>query len=188
MSAKLKAEGHKIVATMNRYGYSVSKEEWGHFASIVTARTDFSRWYILKGDQPLGVRSSRYCIGIKGSNLEISDYRKSGKATVTRYKFDAAEAKESCKKIYDGKSRCEEHYGLLARLEENLGERIALQGQVDGAALMTIVADPNSNTAEEHGDRDYRQVVTNTDGAALISASGEAFAFSDPVLTAFAKR
>jgi hypothetical protein len=191
LSAMLKAEGHKIVATMDVFGYHVDDENWGHVASLVTARPDLTRWYILKGDKPLGTKSSRMCIAGKGKNLQINDHRRAGTPTVTRYRFDRERAMKGCEKVRQNfvkGARCNEHYAAVAGLGKEFGERIALQGQDDRGLLMTMIADPNSNSTEYEGDRDYRMLVTTTDGAAGIAASGVRFAFSQWVISVLDKR
>lgn len=191
LSAALKAEGHKIVATMDVFGYSVSREEWGHVASLVTARPDLTRWYIVKGDRPLGTRSTRMCIAAKGKTLEINDYRRDGAPTVTRYRFDRSRALESCETVQQNfieGAGCNEHYAVVNGLRDEFGERIALQGESEGGILMTIIADPHTDPEEFEGDRDYRMLVTTSEGAAGIASSGIRFAFSDWVLSALNKR
>jgi hypothetical protein len=191
LSAKLRTEGHKIVATMDVYGYDVDAKEWGHVASLITATPDLKRWYTLKGDQPLGTKSTRMCIAAKGKNLEINDHRKDAVPRVTRYRFEREKALASCEKVrrnYVAGARCNEHYAVLADLQKEFGERIALQGEADGGVLMTIAADPNSNKSEPLGDRGYRMLVTTSDGAAGIASSGQRFAFSEWVLAVFGER
>ena len=192
MSTKLKAEGHKTVATMNLYGYSVEDKEWGHSAALVTATPDLKRWYSLKGDRPLGKRSSRYCIADKGKNLEINDHRRDGPLTVTRYRFDQKRALASCEKVrknYAAGARCNEHYFVVKSFKKEFDERIALQGEAEGGVLMTILADPNKSTSGTIlTDRDYRMLVTTSEGAAGIAARGEQFEFSKWVLSVFDKQ
>tara|TARA_B100000965_G_scaffold326665_1_gene289242 strand:- start:521 stop:1096 length:576 start_codon:yes stop_codon:yes gene_type:complete len=191
LSAKLKAEGHKIVATMDIYGHDVDRKEWGHVASLVTARTNLAHWYVLKGDHPLGTKSARMCIAAKGRNLEINDYRRDDHPTVTRYRFDRAEALKGCEKVrqnYLKGARCNEHYAVVKGLGKEFGERIALQGETENGTMMTILADPNSDAGEFQGDRDFRMLVTTSEGAAGIASSGQRFAFSQWVLSVLDKR
>jgi len=182
---KLKAEGHKIVATMDTFGYDVDAKGWGHVASLITATPDMAHWYTLKGDQPLGTKSARMCVADGGKTLEISDYRRDGPATVTRYRFDRDKALASCEKVrqnYIAGARCNEHYAVVEGLQREFGERIALQGEA-GGVLMTIVANPNSNKNKLLSDRNYRMLVTTSDGGAGIALRGERFEFSDWILS-----
>jgi hypothetical protein len=191
LSAKLRTEGHKIVATMDMYGYDVDAKEWGHVAVLITATPDLKHWYTLKGDQPLGTKSTRMCIADRGKALEISDYRRDGPATVTRYRFVREKALASCEKVlrnYMPGARCNEHYVVVEGFRKEFGERIAMQGEAEGGILMTIVANPNSNKDKFLSDRDYRMLVTTSDGAAGIALRGERFAFSEWVLSVLDRR
>lgn len=78
MTAWLKEEGHKIVAGMDCHGFSVSRNEGGFVAELVTATPNLQHWYMVKGDQPLGTKPSRFCVATKGQNLEINDHRRGG--------------------------------------------------------------------------------------------------------------
>lgn len=189
LSAKIKAEGHKLVAGMDRIGVSLKdggKAAWG--ANLVTVTPDLKRWYMLRGDKPLSERSTRMCVSAAGRNLEINDHRRKGPPTVTRYHFDRAKALAECdevaKRFIDGVEkgiRCNEFNEGLRILEEDLGERIALQGIGDHGTLMTIIANPE-------GEKDFRMLATAPAGATGIALSGRGFAFSAWVMTVLNKR
>lgn len=175
----MKAEGHKVVATMNLYGYSVEDKEWGYSAALITATPDLKHWYSLKGDRPLGVLSTRYCIADKGVNLEINDHRRDGKPTVTRYRFEREKALASCEQVRKSTGKnygCNEHYHIVDGLKKEFGELIALQGEAEGGVLMSITANPSH-------EMDYRMLVTTSEGATGIVASGEQFEFSKWVIS-----
>tara|TARA_R110002072_G_scaffold211424_1_gene368964 strand:- start:13870 stop:14529 length:660 start_codon:yes stop_codon:yes gene_type:complete len=192
LSAALKAEGHKIVASMDAVGISLKEGgKVGFVAEMVTATPDLKHWYVIKGDRPLGTKSTRFCIATKGRNLQINDHRKDGPPTVTRYRFDRekalAECDEVAKQFIDGVEkgiRCNEFNEGLRIAERDLNERIALQGEAEGGVLMTIVADPGNGPAEGLlGNRDYRMLVTASAGATGIARSGARFEFSQWVLS-----
>lgn len=177
---------------MNLYGYSVEEKEWGFSAALVTATPDLKLWYSLKGDRPLGVRSSRYCIADKGKNLEINDHRRDGQPTVTRYRFDRDKALASCEQVrknYIAGAACNEYYFVVEGFKKEFRQRIALQGEAEGGILMTILAKPNKiANGTILTDRDYRMLVTTSEGAAGIAASGEQFEFSKWILSVLNKQ
>jgi len=180
LSASLRAEGHKIVASMDMVGISLREGgKVGYDAELITATPDLKRWYAIKGDRPLGEKSTRLCIAAKGRNLEINDYRRNGEPTVTRYRFDRAAALAQCdeiaEQIIDGVEKgisCNELNAGLRILEEDTGGRIALQGESDRGVLVTIIADPAN-------ENDYRVLITASKGATGIARSGVRFGFSD---------
>lgn len=192
MTAWLKAEGHKVVASMDAVGISLKHGAGAVFvAEMVTATPDLKHWYVIKGDRPLGTKSTRFCVATKGRNLQINDHRKDGPPTVTRYRFDRAKALAECdevaKRFIDGVEkgiRCNEFNEGLHIAERDLNERIALQGEAEGGVLMTIVADPGDGPTEELlGNRDYRMLVTAPAGATGIARRGARFEFSQWVLS-----
>lgn len=184
LSAVLRAENHKIVASMDMIGVSLKEGgKAGYAAEMITATPDLKSWYAVKGDRPLGAKSTRLCIAASGKNLEVSDYRKAGEPTVTRYRFDRDKALTECNEIaknfIDGAEKgvgCNEFNEGLRILERDTGGRIALQGESDSGTLVTIIADPDN-------ENDYRVLVTASAGATGIARSGIRFGFSDWVLS-----
>lgn len=191
LSAKIKAEGHKTVATMERVGLSMKQGGQTTFiAQLVTATPDLKRWYIVNGDQPLSKRSTGKCVVVTGRNLEINDYRKDGTPTVTRYRFNRAKALTECDKVEKnfvvGENtgiRCKEFYVVISRAIKTFGERIALQGLNNFASLTTIIADPGGPEDSILGKYDYRMLVTAPKSATGIAARGRNFRFSKWVLS-----
>lgn len=177
---------------MDAIGISLKQDGKVTFvAEMVTATPDLKRWYVIKGDQPLGIKSTLFCVATKGTNLEINDYRRDDPPTVTHYRFDRAKALAECdeiaKNFIDGVEKgigCNEFNEGLRILEEDLGERIALQGEAVGGVLVTIIADPGGGPEEELlGDRDYRTLVTASAGATGIARRGARFRFSGWILS-----
>lgn len=190
MSAWLKAEGHKVVASMDAIGVSLKRQKADYVAEMVTATPDLKRWYVIRGDRPLGTKSTRFCVATAGRDLEINDYRKDGPPTVTRYRFDRSKALAECDRIArdtvggENGIRCNEYYESLRILKEDLNERVALQGLADDDVLVTIVADPSDGPPDERmGKRDYRMLATASAGATGVARSGVRFAFSTWVLS-----
>lgn len=188
LSAKLKTEGHRTVATMERVGVSLElnkatgKNLVARAANLVTATPDMKNWYIVRAFAPLGERSDKMCISSAGNNLEINDYRKDKKPTVTNYNFDKAKALAACKKLGDKVSHCSDHAEFVEQLQRRLHERIALQGvSRDKKDLVTIVADPGISP-EDLGEKDFRILSTTMTGATAVSLSGYKFGFSKWVL------
>jgi len=189
LSAKLKAEGHKIIASMDMIGVSLKEGgKVGYAAELITATPDLKHWYAVKGDKPLGTISTRLCVAAKGRNLEINDYRKDKPPTVTRYRFDRETALAACdeiaKQFVDGAEkgiRCNEFNEGLRILERDTGGRIALQGESDDGVLVTIIADPEN-------ENDYRVLVTASAGATGIARSGVRFGFSPWVQSVLDRR
>lgn len=192
LSAWLKAEGHKAVASMDAIGVSLKRGgKAGFVAELVTATPDLKRWYVIRGDRPLGTKSTRFCVATTGRDLEINDYRRNGTPTVTRYRFDRASALAQCdevaKQFIDGVAkgiRCNEFNEGLRILRSDLNERIALQGIADDGVLVTIVANPGGGGNESQlGERHYGMLVTASAGATGIARSGARFGFSQWVLS-----
>ena len=189
MTAWLKAEGHKMVAGMNRIGVSLKQGgHVGYAADLVTATADFKRWYIIGGDRPLTERSTRMCVAAAGRNLEINDHRSKKRPTVTRYRFEHAKALAECKKIeesYTGAKeyglRCNAHDEVVRILGEDTKGRIALQGMTDQNTLMTILADPEK-------EKRYTLLATAPMGATTVAGGGKGYAFSGSILARFAQR
>lgn len=198
LSAKVEAEGHKIVAMMDRAGVSPDKGGRHDIAQIVTATPDLDRWYVVNGDEPLSKRSSRMCVVIAGKNLEINDHRRDGPPTVTRYRFDRDKALADCERL-DREVRRKKGYGIrcneynyAVRLfadDPEFYERMALQGISDDKTLVTFVADPRGTENDgPMGPNDYTMFVTTPAGATTISARGIRFSFSNWIRTALNKR
>lgn len=115
LSASLKTEGHRTVATMERVGVSLELNEAtgekniARSATLITATPDMKNWYMVRAFAPLGARSDKMCISSAGNNLEINDYRKKDKPTVTNYNFDKTKALAACKKLGNKVSHCSGH-------------------------------------------------------------------------------
>lgn len=175
MSAALKGEGHKAVAEMNVWLVDPDSGEQVYGAQIVTATADLGRWYIVTGNSPLG-KSTRLCIGLKGRDLEVNDYRRDGPPRVTRYEFDREEALADCRALQDeikGGVGCNARGDMLEGFERGHDARLALQGMAlsrSGGAggLVTFVAD----AADE---RDYRALLTRPTGTTVIIGRGREF-------------
>ena len=189
LSARIKAEGHKIVAGMERLGVSLNQGGTAAYgANLVTATPDLTRWYMVRGDKPISERSSRMCVSAAGRNLEINDHRREGPPTVTRYRFDRAKALAECKEV-EQRFVVDENTGIhcnelndgVRLLEERLNERIALRGTTDQGTLMTVVANPD-------GDKTFRMLATAPAGATGIALGGRGFAFSSWVVAVLNKR
>lgn len=185
MSAALKAEGHKIVARMERVGVSLElnratgKNKVARAATLLTAKPDMTRWYLVRSFAPLGARSDKMCISMAGRNLEINDYRRNGTPTVTAYEFDPDKALAECERLSDKVGNCSDRAEFLQRLESRFAERIAVQGVTDKAGLMTLVADPGHDGREDvSGEQDFRILTTTGTGATAIALGGGKFSFS----------
>lgn len=189
MTTLLSDEGHKIIATMDRHGYDVEKEEWGFIAVLVTATPDLEGWYFVSGNEPLGTTSTEFCITIAGKNLELNDYRNDAVPAVSKYNFDPDAAQKGCERMQEAFINgvaCGEHYVVVEDYKRQFNERVALQGESIGGVLVTIVANPDPTTDGEFlTDRNYHSLATTSEGAVTIAGSGEHFEFADLVLTAF---
>lgn len=189
MTELLRGEDHKIIATMDRHGYSVDRDEWSFIAVLVTASPDLTSWYFVSGDKPLGTESTEFCITIAGKNLELSDHRQDQSPTVRKYRFDTDAAKDGCEKMQDAflnGAACGEHYVVVEDYERQFKERIALQGESVGGVLMTIVANPDQTTDGAFlTDKNYHTLATTSEGSVTLAARGEHFEFSELVLSVF---
>ena len=174
------------MAGMEREGISLKQGGvLAYGASLVTATPDLKRWYIVRGDKPLDEQSTRMCVSAAGRDLQLNDHRRDGTPTVRRFNFDRDKALAQCdeiaKNFIDGEEKgigCNDYYTGLRILEEDLGERVALQGITDQETMMTIIANPEN-------EKDFRVLATASQGATIISLRGHKFAFSAWAASAF---
>jgi len=146
VSAALKNEGHKSLASMDQpYIHDETKDE--RFAALfITANEDFSEWYQLQADQPLGEPAEEFCIKIKGRDLFIRDIRKPNPPALPERGFDEEHAKQMCRDIrkeIDENFLCDSYKSVLNKMAVNRGMFPVMQGHVmtdKGEVLITIVA------------------------------------------------
>ena len=166
---------------MERLGVNVDTKAVVHNGDLITATPDLKKWYLVGTDAPLGQRSKKMCISSAGINLEINDYRRNGKPTVTVYSFDESKALAHCKSMADWAKNCAPLSEMITRMQSRFSERIALQGVTDKKNLFVLVANPSNKN-------DHRTLSTAASGATIIVRSGEKFSFSKWILSVLDKR
>ncbi|MCG8542891.1 MAG: hypothetical protein MJE12_01650 [Alphaproteobacteria bacterium] len=182
VNSHLKAEGHSPVGAMNRSVVNVKTESRQLVAQFVTATQDLSRWYVIRGDAPLGKPSGRFCVSLKGRDLEIKDYRKNRPPTVSAFDFKREEALAQCDEVSKrirGGVACQFRDHVLAGFERRLGERLVFQGtrvnhSGSESGIFTIVADPQEG--------DARTLATLDRGATTVIGRSEDFQLSPSVV------
>lgn len=148
MTAKLKAEGQRSVASANQWE-SQSKVENG---LIVTMNATRSAGYILQSDQPIGVRATKLCVFEMLAGLRVFDARKTGLKYEALLKATDDDALRYCnliaKKTSIRREKCFPFNAYVKR-EESHGIRPMFQGFIaqkakDGSfqptwALVTVM-------------------------------------------------
>ncbi len=169
------------LATMNWRGVDVDTNDSDvRRAQVVMSSGDFSQWYVIRGNAPLGEASTELCISLAGRDLEVNDYRVDRDPTVTRYTFNAEAAREQCEAIEAGigsNVACGERSAALEGFAEdhNGGQHLAFQGietleSGDDGVLWSLIADPD--------DADFRTLGSLDQGATIVGGSGDGFSIT----------
>lgn len=169
------------LATMNLQGVDVDTNDNDvRTAQVVMSNSNFSKFYVVKGNAPLGERSSELCLSLQGRDLEANDYREDRPPTVTSYTFNTEAAKEQCEQIntnIGANTGCKERSEALEHFKGNSNQHLAFQGietleNGQDGVLWSLIADP----AEEGG---FRTLGSLDQGATIVGGSGEGFLITD---------
>jgi hypothetical protein len=183
MTAKLKAEGQRTIATADRI--TVEKDL---FAWVVTVNADRSVGYILQSDKPTGERGSKFCVWTRMANVRLFDARKTGLDPSVLLKASDADALRQCdvlaKERKIPRATCGA-YNTMTRKAEAMGHHVMLQGfgvekRADGSyqpngTLATVAGNVNGKLSDDpdHPGRSIGGALTYSslpDGATIINA------------------
>lgn len=180
---QLQEEGLIPLAAMNRLQANVEKQDSELVAQFIMSTSDFSRWIVIKADEPIGTRASEICVSLQGRDLEVNDNRREELLPgVAEYTFDVEQAQAQCDRInsrVEGSTACNERNIALNYFDTELGEKLAFQGiqvGVDGqdGGIWTLVADPV--------EQDFRTLATFNQGATIVSGRGDDFAYAPALI------
>lgn len=166
-------EGHGFIANMN--ADLVDRQgDWQKYEHIVTATNGGSHWYLFRGDGAIG-KSSKLCLAMKGTGLEINqNYDNGNTPTTTPLAYDRNDARDGCRDIKQRRGAntvCNDRNTILSGAQQSNGQNLLLQGTIETrsgstSTMMSLVADPEN-------EEDYRILVTIKDsGATTIAQRG----------------
>lgn len=193
-------ERHQCIAASN-FGVTIASERQGVIGAMdsyvvsdrgetefreerITTNADGSRGYLFRELPETATKPQEFCVSLVLRNVEVSDHRHDGPATVRPYEFSEEDAIRQCdaRREQMGETICG-HHGTMIKNANADGYRLALQALAEddsgvARSLFTILANPEA-------EQRYSLLITASEGATTALESGVNFGFSDPILAYF---